>query len=337
MSNFKVLVVATASSASSLHSSDCTDCLSWQQSSRLSKPYLHRTSGCCCFMRRAKKVPKVRGNMLCIPMTCDDLMRLVSIHVCLQTTSKQDDCQDSLYDSYKDPADDCIGPEGAIHSACAVHQHDVGICLSSLGAGVEKLCKDMQVDPADRKVRVNVNCCTAFSKTQTHEKFSGSLAGLENGSTTYGILLQNWVSTRYKKPVLQFLSWQHVNCLLSNTSLRLEGVKLTHYVDKMCIWEWSESIGILVNKTRWVCSHTIWCTAGLRALSAHDIASLKAGLTQVAIRVDNDTDAFQDFYQFAFKFCLTVSFLTASRLCAQRSSIQPSCAPCWICRQLAVD
>lgn len=47
--------------------------------------------------------------------------------------------------------------------------------------------------------------------------------------------------------------------------------------------------------------------AGLRNLDAHDIASLKTGLSQTAIRVDNDTDAFQDFYQFAFKFCLTVS------------------------------
>ena len=47
--------------------------------------------------------------------------------------------------------------------------------------------------------------------------------------------------------------------------------------------------------------------AGLRVLDAHDIASLKTGLSQTAIRVDNDADAFQDFYQFAFKFCLTVS------------------------------
>lgn len=37
-------------------------------------------------MRRAKKVPK--------------------------TSSKQDEHQDSLYIAYKDPSEDCIGPEG---------------------------------------------------------------------------------------------------------------------------------------------------------------------------------------------------------------------------------
>lgn len=46
--------------------------------------------------------------------------------------------------------------------------------------------------------------------------------------------------------------------------------------------------------------------AGLRVLSAHDVHTLKASLDQVAIKVDNDPDVFQSFYQFAFKYCLTV-------------------------------
>lgn len=49
------------------------------------------------------------------------------------------------------------------------------------------------------------------------------------------------------------------------------------------------------------------CCAGLRILAAHDVASLKAALDQLAMRVGNDPESFQDFYQFAFKFCLTVS------------------------------
>ena len=45
---------------------------------------------------------------------------------------------------------------------------------------------------------------------------------------------------------------------------------------------------------------------GLRVLNAHDVQTLKASLNQTAIKVDNDPDVFQSFYQFAFKFCLTV-------------------------------
>ena len=47
--------------------------------------------------------------------------------------------------------------------------------------------------------------------------------------------------------------------------------------------------------------------AGLRVLNANDVHTLKNSLEQVAIKVDNDPDVFQSFYQFAFKFCLTVS------------------------------
>lgn len=55
----------------------------------------------------------------------------------------------------------------------------------------------------------------------------------------------------------------------------------------------------------------IYCCPGLRLLSAHDLPTLKASLNQVAIKVDNDPDVFQSFYQFAFKFCLTVRALTS--------------------------
>ena len=55
--------------------------------------------------------------------------------------------------------------------------------------------------------------------------------------------------------------------------------------------------------------------AGLRALNAHDVPTLKAGLDQVAIQVDNDPDVFQNFYQFAFKFCLTVRGLNCLLWC----------------------
>ena len=54
----------------------------------------------------------------------------------------------------------------------------------------------------------------------------------------------------------------------------------------------------------------VWCVhAGLRVLNAHDVQTVKAGLDQVAIKVDNDPDVFQSFYQFAFKYCLTVGRL----------------------------
>lgn len=82
--------------------------------------------------------------------------------------------------------------------------------------------------------------------------------------------------------------------------------------------------------------------AGLRALNAHDVPSLKTAIDQVAIKVDNDPDVFQNFYQFAFKFCLTVrqlgelpalALFTATRLDfpAERSpilSILSSAASC---------
>lgn len=57
------------------------------------------------------------------------------------------------------------------------------------------------------------------------------------------------------------------------------------------------------------------CRSGLRLLSAHDVPSLKASLNQVAIKVDNDPDVFQSFYQFAFKFCLTVSAVASLQWC----------------------
>lgn len=49
---------------------------------------------------------------------------------------------------------------------------------------------------------------------------------------------------------------------------------------------------------------------GLQLLSAHDLPTLKSSLNQVAIKVDNDPDVFQSFYNFAFKFCLTVSVMS---------------------------
>ena len=55
---------------------------------------------------------------------------------------------------------------------------------------------------------------------------------------------------------------------------------------------------------------------GLQLLSAHDLPTLKSSLNQVAIKVDNDPDVFQSFYQFAFKFCLTVSTVTTLDICA---------------------
>lgn len=60
------------------------------------------------------------------------------------------------------------------------------------------------------------------------------------------------------------------------------------------------------------------CRPGLRLLSAHDLPTLKASLNQVAIKVDNDPDIFQSFYQFAFKFCLTVRALTSLKGCFAR-------------------
>lgn len=121
-------------------------------------------------MRRAKKVPKT-------------------------SSSKVVERQNNLFDSYKAPAEDSIGPEG-----------------------VEKLCKDLQVDPADRKV-----------------------------------LLLAWKMGAQQMGFFSRPEFEH----------------------------------------------------GMQALNAFDVPSLKASLDQVAVRVDNDPDVYQSFYQFAFKFCLT--------------------------------
>ncbi|DBA81092.1 TPA: hypothetical protein ACH3X2_007066 [Trebouxia sp. C0005] len=120
-------------------------------------------------MRRAKKVPK--------------------------TSAKADERRESLFEKYKDPSEDSVGPEG-----------------------VERLCRDLQVDPADRKV-----------------------------------LLMAW---KMGAQQMGFFSRSEFE-------------------------------------------------QGLRVLNANDVHTLKASLEQVAIKVDNDPDVFQSFYQFAFKFCLT--------------------------------
>ena len=50
----------------------------------------------------------------------------------------------------------------------------------------------------------------------------------------------------------------------------------------------------------------------MRVLNAHDVSTLKSSLDEVAIKIDHDPDVFQSFYQFAFKFCLTVGILRKS-------------------------
>ena len=66
----------------------------------------------------------------------------------------------------------------------------------------------------------------------------------------------------------------------------------------------------------------------MQLLSAHDLPTLKSNLNQVAIKVDNDPDVFQSFYQFAFKFCLTVSavvnLVVYASTCAQARKLTQS-------------
>lgn len=112
-----------------------------------------------------------------------------------KTSGKAPEPSEDLFLKYKEASDNSIGPEG-----------------------VEKLCRDLQVDPADRKV-----------------------------------LLLAW---KMGAQQMGFFSRSEFD-------------------------------------------------QGLRALNAHDVPSLKTALDQVAIKVDNDPDVFQNFYQFAFKFCLT--------------------------------
>ncbi|KAL3148790.1 hypothetical protein ABBQ38_014198 [Trebouxia sp. C0009 RCD-2024] len=125
-----------------------------------------------------------------------------------KTSNKAAEPHDDLFLKYKEVSEDRIGPEG-----------------------VEKLCRDLQVDPSDRKVLL--------------------------------------------------LAWKM-------------GAQQMGFFSKS---EFEQ---------------------GLRLLSAHDLPTLKASLNQVAIKVDNDPDIFQSFYQFAFKFCLTVRALTSLKGCFAR-------------------
>ena len=86
----------------------------------------------------------------------------------LQTSSKASETHEDLFPKYKESSEDSIGPEGTLPgklsiSACTV-LHIIS-CRERLftAAGVEKLCRDLQVDPADRKVsRVCNGCVSEF-------------------------------------------------------------------------------------------------------------------------------------------------------------------------------
>lgn len=190
---------------------------------------------------------------------------------------------------------------------CPLLRFSVILKRQIAAAGVEKLCRDLQVDPSDRKVR-NIKCLPtiAISLVQAdlhlllawaafrlirwfHCKLhrvssscAGSFAGLEDGSTANGFLLQIRIRARWAN-------------LQVNTH---RGVPQPEYIA------------------------TVY--SGLQLLSAHDLPTLKSSLNQVAIKVDNDPDVFQSFYQFAFKFCLTVSLVTT--LVVYASTCAHACA-----------
>lgn len=105
---------------------------------------------------------------------------------------------------------------GDMSMKCSLLRFSVALKCHIVAAGVEKLCRDLQVDPSDRKVR-NIMCLPAIAINLVlvdlrillawgsfqgsydcfhcnlhgvRNSYAGSFAGLEDGSTANGVLLQ---------------------------------------------------------------------------------------------------------------------------------------------------
>lgn len=78
------------------------------------------------------------------------------------TVTKDDNKVEAMFQAYQDPSGDTIGPEG---NAC-MQQASLAMTLASIDSvtnwpsGIERLCQDLGVDPADRKVSHGLWFCS---------------------------------------------------------------------------------------------------------------------------------------------------------------------------------